>query len=157
MAFDATDFQAPTVFKVRKPSADPKENIRAVRDLIAIMDSSRFRMDYWVAWNDDVSRDIDISDLAHTCETAGCIGGWTDAIFGNRSMGMESAMATLGLSVAESKILFTPSIARGDGVDWIGGDITQAEAVMVLDHLLETGEVSWAPVVDAREAANAVR
>lgn len=154
MPFDATDFQAEITTPVTATGLNI-ENIQRVRDVIHALDPDRFDMSEWSV-NRDSGDDATADQLAHDCGTAGCIGGWTSAVFKYRR-GMSDdtqsfAAAKLGLTEAQGRKLFMPSLFE-DGVSWVGSDITQAEAVMTLDHLIATGEVSWAPVVAAREVA----
>ena len=63
-----------------------------------------------------------------------------------------SAAALLDLDWATANSLFYPlHVLEDHGVRW--ASITNAEAVMVLDHLLATGKVDWMLVHKARKAA----
>lgn len=103
------------------------ENIKKVRDLIAGLPPEQFSMNYW--------------GLAHhPCGSVACIGGWAEAILlpdGNRTKHLPEHVVceALGLDPEQGGDLFYP-----------GGNYYQAsipEAVQVLDHPLETGEVDW--------------
>lgn len=115
------------------------ENIKKVRDVIAALPRARFDMSRW-AWRTDgtsVTTGDAVEVLEHDCGTAGCIGGWTEAIFGSpgvRGWCDEEVAALLGLGGAEGDRLFYPHDVS---------DRTQTEAVAVLDRLIETGEVNW--------------
>lgn len=151
MPFDSTDFQAEIAAPVSAETLN-RANIKRVRDVIAALDASRFDMSVFAS---DGENEIPTSRLEHNCNTAACIGGWTAATFrwrGCASEAQDFAAAQLGLTEDQERALFMPN--RFDqGISWGGDDITQAEAVMVLDRLIETGEVDWSVVLKAREAA----
>jgi hypothetical protein len=114
-----------------------RENIKKVRDHIAAVEADRFNMTWWSAIAD--ARDFDHVDpttLLHDCGTAGCIGGWTNALFGGD--GAVAAGETLGITKEQRSQLFFAY-----GTERQLDEITQWHAVAALDHLMETGEVDW--------------
>lgn len=118
-----------------------RKNIKKVRDAIAAVERKRFDMRLWTIGTDDPR------DLVHNCNTAGCIGGWTEGVLLKGRKDCRDARELLGLTDDEAGELFYA---------WNGPalrGITQAHAVRVLDHLLETGEVDWKSTRRAKKAA----
>lgn len=120
-----------------------KQNLRALRDLIAKLPAKRFDMSEIVrnAHGEELN---DARVLNHTCGTAGCIAGW--AVAHRRALGHRKpynlpnwfeAKDWLSLSDEQASELFQP-----EGY-WVFGEYTQTAAVATLDHLIETGEVRW--------------
>ena len=118
------------------------DNLKLLRDTIA--NSQAFDMGDWPH--------IDKSDAeyiagGHYCGTPVCIGGHGEALIrvsGERpddsSISVKDVGGWLGLSGKKFNALFFPR--REDaGIDML--DITQAQAIRCLDHLIETGEVDW--------------
>ncbi len=113
MAFDATN--APEEVQAR-------ERMMKLRDRLANMPPNEFSMTNW-------------------CGTACCIGGLSEMMFGIQQTEM-MAGRVIGLGDEQSKALFYP---------WKGTTTTYDEAkffsptqaVRVLDHLIETGDVDW--------------
>lgn len=131
-----------------------RENIQKVRDYIAELEPSQFRMDQWADQLDanGESMLIDFAQrdslLRHDCGTCACIGGWTMALLGEGkiTMSSEAAGALLGLGKNEATCLFYPAYIANR--EW--GKITPEQGVRVLDHLLETGKVDWSVAVSER-------
>jgi hypothetical protein len=96
-----------------------RENIQKVRDHIAGLNPEQF-------------------DMTHWCGTACCIAGWTAKLF-DVDPGMNQAGAVLGLGGVPASDLFL-----GFGSPTPLTSLQQSDAVAVLDHLLQTGEVDWA-------------
>jgi hypothetical protein len=140
MPFDVAE--APfTIVTVPTPPQYPddglnRENIRKVRDVIARLSRARFDMQAW-ARDTDGDHFAEPDQLLHQCGTSGCIGGWTEALIDG------DAADSLGLNYSQSRALFYP-----EDKPLPGGlnpyEATPAQAVAVLDHLIATGEVSWA-------------
>lgn len=119
-----------------------RENIQKVRDVIAGLPPERFDMSAYCR-GPGLAR-ATIGGAVHVCGTAACIAGWTAAIFKPRTRLVDdpngddrlffTAASLLGLDEADAHRLFIPCDLCGR---------TTTEAVRVLDHLLETGEVDW--------------
>jgi hypothetical protein len=109
-----------------------RENIQKVRDHIARLPPERFNMAY--------------PCTPHGCDSAACIGGWTNFVVGGMGKGMFNAQRALDLPSPE---LFYPTY-EGDTNPY---DATCAQAVRVLDRLLETGEVDWS-IIDEPAVAS---
>jgi hypothetical protein len=117
--------------------ADPKARLRFLRDFLRTLPPGRFDMKYWAATEEGnpVSRQKFLTD----CGTAGCIGGWTMALFQtgrNLHQTTSSAGRFLGLDEEQASALFFPEGTAA----W---NAPQEGAANVLDHLLRTGEVDW--------------
>lgn len=98
--------------------------------------------------------------VEHKCETAGCIIGWTDAVFHDAPydpMKSENRfVAALGLSSDQGDMLSMPVISNPDPSQFESdefGELSWEEqpdtfslgaAISTLDHLAETGQVDWA-------------
>lgn len=112
-----------------------RENITKVRDVIASLDPKRFEMDRWIS--KVRSRARTIGGRLNHCGTSACIAGWTLAVLSpnSRADGWDiPAEASHLLGLSNWRGLFIP-----DNLNYR----TQAQAVRVLDILLETGEVDW--------------
>lgn len=117
------------------------ENVRRVRDLIAQLEAGRFDMTVWAARTSGVAEvcaeDV-VPTLLHDCNTAACIGGWTEALLGTPETGADDDTIVgkyhFGMTEDEAGALFYPNAMPRR---------TQAEAVAVLDRLIETGKVDW--------------
>ena len=106
-----------------------RENIKKVRDHIAVAGDEHFDMRNW------------------DCGTSACIGGWTDRLCGppgNRDSTVTARTLGLDEEVANELFFMTETPVRMM-------DVTREHAVRVLDHLLETGEVDWS-IIDQAEA-----
>jgi hypothetical protein len=104
----------------------------------------------WLGFNMSfigTTADEDHPDRLNSCQTIACIAGWTKAVLEPVGSSAEFLHWTerhfthdvadlLGLDGYESAELFLP-----DRVEW--DTITPAQAVRVLRHLAETGEVDW--------------
>lgn len=117
------------------------ENIRLVRNVIANLPPERFNMNYWAAYVENEDDVENIVEVLHNCGTVACIGGWTNAIFGDETESTYDAAKHLGLSDRTAHSLFYPW-----GISKSFDEITIDEAIQVLDHLIETGEVDWSIV-----------
>jgi len=80
------------------------------------------------------------------CGTVACIAGWI--VFADSpidfAMAHETLIPTLareitGLTAEEAADLFLPSLPAG--ITW--GSVTPEQAIVVLEHLRDTGEVDW--------------
>lgn len=122
------------------------ENIKKVRDYIAALPRARFDMRNWASGQERVA-----GEILHSCGTAACIAGWTNALLAPKAApwGVKTAARHLGLASRAAERLFMPQDIDAD--DW--GDITTAHAVAVLDHLMATGSVSWTIAVRPRDVA----
>lgn len=115
------------------------ENIKKVRDLIASLPPERFNMRRLASRSR--GRELrDVRRIQHSCGTAACIAGWTNAIFcpENKNADTREASIALGLYYIDH-MLFMP-------FGYFDGPVskaTPAQAVAVLDRLLETGGVDW--------------
>jgi len=117
------------------------ENIKRVRDHIAGLPAERFNMDCWaVGAGQTFPFQLGAEAFLSDCGTCGCIGGWTNAVFREGVLYSQHAAAKrLGLNEETADALFFPDQAITGSYD----TITIPEAVAVLDHLIETGEVDW--------------
>ena len=130
-----------------------RENVVKVRDVIAGLPPERFNMDYWsFQFNPDQDGGGDeikpAALITDSCGTCGCIGGWTEAIFKDeievaRNIPPElpfdrvgRAAYVLGLDRDTAHDLFFPG-----ELDY--ALITQQQALVVIHHLLNTGDVDW--------------
>jgi hypothetical protein len=120
------------------------ENIKRVRDVIAALPPERFDM-RWVFVEDGHEADWRTGHTQHAnlvkgCNTAACVLGWTLVTLRPKAavQGVSTGAELLGISDDQADELFTPD--RFDEP----GRYTHAQAVRVLDRLIETGEVDWA-------------
>lgn len=122
-----------------------RENIQKVRDRIASLPPERFDMAGVFMRDGDLSgpgcdgAPATPGEFMEACGTAACIAGWTLAVLspaGDACPSLKQARGLLGLGLATSHSLFIPD-------DFCTRRYTPDEAVRVLDHLLETGEVDW--------------
>lgn len=104
------------------------KNIKRVRKAIATHDGTRFDMRNW-----PMPEDV-------RCGTAACIGGWTEAVLfrGPHGASVDQICERLGITKVQSNALFFMEKTNHS----LGGR-TRAEALAVLDRLIETGEVDW--------------
>lgn len=130
-------------------------NLTILRDTIQTMDPSRFAMEAWSRNSDGDAMATRAEMIRHDCGTAACIGGWAEVLFVAKdddinigtSEDAEIAEA-LGLSLDQANDLFFPLTAiKEAGFNTNYEQLTQAQAVDVLTHLMETGEVDWLRVV----------
>lgn len=92
------------------------------------------------------------------CGAVCCIGGWAEALFIHNKRhrdGSSTAAWALGLDELIGEQLFYPSEDCGWRPELAYADITPAMAAAVIRSLVETGEVSWAPVARMIEAQRA--
>lgn len=118
-----------------------KENILAVADAIENLSISGLKFDMCVSF------------YAENCQTVACIAGWAfvlehGGVEKARKMGLYDvsyqAASWLGIDHTQQMELFRfhgRSIPELDGLDL--GDVTSEQAVKVLRHLAESGEVDW--------------
>lgn len=120
-----------------------KENVLAVADAIekhSIPDLG-FNMGDWVAHASDEAPDRS----GHSCGTVACIAGWAQRLRTGVPLSADSVVwwepeaEWLGLGGDASDTLFMGD----DETNKRLADVTPAEAVRVLRHLAETGEVDW--------------
>lgn len=136
-----------------------EEKIRKLIDHLKQVDENLFRMDHWLIFLDAVDSDeahlYTINSLEHLdrvkkenqekdwCGTAGCIAGHTCMLFPGEGYARDyshipsAAARILELNHEEQVYLFTPR-----NVDDLS-DVTLAQAIVVLEHFLATGEVDW--------------
>lgn len=109
-----------------------RENIQKVRDVIAALPPELFNMKYFGKQSE--------------CGTVACIAGWTVDVLG-RGIGWMPTIAQrhFGISNDQATELFWVGHRDAGHPYW---KATNAQAVRVLDHLLETGEVDWS-IIDA--------
>lgn len=123
------------------------ENINTLIETLRKIEPRRFDMSMWAAeighGRDERGRDVRPAQLLHNCGTCACLGGWTNALFpqpgekGGYWSGAAAARRALGL---KDDALFYPS-APGGLPAW--DRITRRQAIRVLEHLRDTGEVDW--------------
>lgn len=115
-----------------------RENILKVADAIeshSIPDLG-FNMSLWI----DRKPGPEDDRSGHNCGTTACIAGWAVAVMNGGvipEVGVpiqDDAEKYFGLNWTDGEDLF---------VNWVGKSPTPAEAVIVLRHLAETGEVDW--------------
>lgn len=137
MAYDSTDFMVPEPSRAEDIEAPAKTNLRKVRDLIASLSDEQFDMGAYAE--------------EEPCGTVACIAGWACIVAGVGNIHSlvgddihERAQRHLGLTTQAATNLFTPF--PGYSADyqfaWLQTP-DRKQAVRVLDHLLETGEVDW--------------
>ena len=109
------------------------ERIRAVRDKIASIPAEKFTMREYCTHQERLAW-----DLEHDCDTAGCIAGWTCAMFAPDQLPSGwLAKRLLQLTQAEAVKLFTPDHKALS-------KITRDEAVATLTIFEQSGVVEWA-------------
>lgn len=102
--------------------------------------SNHFDMDVWF-------KGRDIEDLReHKCGTAACIGGWAAALFfpalSPYHVGTQEIAIELDIPYSRARALFYPPLPDRNG-EPCPYNATAEQAVRVMDHLAETGEVDW--------------
>lgn len=144
-----------------------RENIQKVRDHIAALDAGRFNMtDYFVLpadegrdrYTDAARRQYgsNAAALEGSCGTAACIAGHALALLLPEQpipdKPKEVAADLFDIGDDEANELFVPDARTNSRT-------TPAQAVRVLDHLLETGLVDWSiidvPTPDLTEGEGA--
>lgn len=114
-------------------------NINKLIETLRTIKPARFNMSAWAVDGEEWPvKPADLLANRGPCGTCGCIGGWANAVF-ETERGPELAAAALGLSEDDSEALFYP---RGVSPD-IWERITRRQAIRVLEHLRDTGEVDW--------------
>jgi hypothetical protein len=135
-----------------------KDNILAVADAIEkhSIAGLGFNMNYCVS-----PADFMTDHTGQHCGTVACIAGWSRAIRQGsvpevaRTLPLfepEPEIEWLGLSEDDAEELFYPDRYATDEVLDLG-DVTTAQAVAVLRHLAETGEVDWS-IASAQHEGN---
>lgn len=130
------------------------ERITTLRDHIAALPPEKFNLGSW--FSSPVK--LPTAGAFHKCGTSACIAGWALVLFApDEPLYMvdvpNDAAEILGLTNEQANDLFTPERADYAGEDdrpggvlpdplWLG-DVTNEQAVKVLDHLIATGEVRW--------------
>lgn len=104
-----------------------------VRDQIAVLADDQFRME----WYGEPAK------LKYTCGTAGCIAGWTCALFApetpsNTDNVSSKAQTLLDLTDEEAAQLFCGLVSRR-----VLSSVTRSDAVHAIDTLIETGTPEW--------------
>jgi hypothetical protein len=110
------------------------ENLTTLRNFLAELPGEKFDMTEW------------------KCGTVACIGGWATTVFAAEVLPYESLTSrfvnrVLGLAEDQGYELYF-----GDGTS---KEVTTAQACIVLDHLIATGEVDWSVALEEREEAPA--
>jgi hypothetical protein len=140
-------------------------NLIRVRDHLAKVDPQAFDLSMWFQVEHRASCGFIATKkcgqaLEGSCGTTACIAGHVLALFTpNEFMSNDPATTAaelLGLSEEAGNDLFLPWSNRHVPVDYPGeltrrdlpngtgrADVTTSQAVQVLDHLIETGEVDW--------------
>jgi hypothetical protein len=131
-----------------------KENILKVADAI---ENATLAKEHGIGFNmvsfyDDESG-VGFDHTEYKCYTVACIAGWAAIMSGGHetvrsptpSDISKEAQNYLGLSLCEADDLFCASGTRVD-MD----DITSQDAVKVLRHLAETGDVDWTIIEEGR-------
>ena len=103
------------------------ENIKRVRDHIEKLPPSKFDMQ-WLG--DEPSRG---------CGSACCIAGWAHRVLGLDGF-TDAATRAFGLTERQGFDLMWPPVDPERSPAW---EATSAQAVRVLDILIETGRVDW--------------
>lgn len=134
-----------------------KANIAQVRDMI--LDAPQhFNMQHLISSKANTYQET-LENL-HTCGTTACIAGWAAYAAGYRGNDNEQieviAAEYLGLDTGDEpfyimvggearKLFYPPIIYRDDddGDAILYYQATAEEAAVVLNHLIETGEVKW--------------
>ena len=127
------------------------ERLTILRDHIAALDPSRFNMAVWSQSDLDALSTATLYQMQHNCGTAACIGGWAETLFVAKEptdfIGAGSDTLTieaLGITAEQAEELFFPHYQLSEaGLDASYSQLTQRQAVEVLDHLIETGQVDW--------------
>lgn len=120
-----------------------RENVLKVAD--AIEQHSIPDLGFNMATFRDIARDAEPDNYGAGCGTVACIAGWAEAVrlgtgvFVNDGLTDERSADYLELTSEQSGPLFF-----GYGMSWSEFTaITPKQAVAVLRHLAETGEVDW--------------
>lgn len=94
----------------------------------------------------------ELFDMGNPCGSACCLGGHTNNVFYGDDqrplIGLSDeagADTALGLSEDQARRLFYPSMREGRAKPY---HAEPHDAVRVLDHLLETGEVDWSIIAE---------
>ena len=127
-------------------------NVNRVIEAIRLGSKARpgmgFNMNYWQSEPDDYSSIVDKSGRG--CGTVACIGGWCNLLEEHdtgtpRISSSRKAAEFLGIDdITAAEDLFYPDFAITTDYD----SITADQAIAVLEHLRDTGEVDWARVID---------
>lgn len=123
-----------------------REAITVLRNVLAVLPRERFTMAHYTTVGTGKDDRLSSEQLKHDCGTAACMVGWTNALlsplYTSNAGDVAGARVLLDLSYDQANKLFHPWEDRSPRpIPWI--DITNEQAVKVLDHLLETGEVDW--------------
>ena len=110
-----------------------------------------FNMAYWMRTPTMANED---HSHKHGCGTLACIGGWANVVrYGFTTAGQydeNDAMDFLGLTDLEGIMLFYCELEERDADDAAESlpmsFVTQEEALLVLNHLYDTGEINWSLV-----------
>lgn len=128
----------------------PRARMEYLRDFLRALPAERFYIGNYVSVpTPDGRRGGDSTEALRDCGTAACIAGWAAYLFDGSPISCalpntgeteahEAAAELLGLNEDEAYALFIPIVLAGR---W--NDITNADAALVLDHLIRTGRVDW--------------
>jgi hypothetical protein len=127
-----------------------KKRLEFVRDFIASIPEDNFNMGDWhgTMASSPVAKARRTIKKKHYCGTVACIGGWTELLFAAPAASGwygHKAPSLLGLSQEDAQELFYPH-ALEDSLEW--NQITNAQAVRVIDHFLATGKVDWTIILE---------
>jgi hypothetical protein len=119
------------------------ERLKAVRQAI-LKHKERFNYNYWVRHNNNIYKTFCPETLIqdsdnHTCNTVGCVAGFTCALFAPKEVEAihETAKATLGLTHSQSGFLFLGNAGLGfEHVSPDSDDATAEEAIARIDALI---------------------
>jgi hypothetical protein len=125
------------------------ENINRLIEVIGAINPKRFDMSNFAKrigtdgfWDNG---NVKPTALATDCGTCGCIAGWAVAALkpnarikvGDTTTIAATAAKALGIDDTDAEALFEPY----DVASW--GSISRRQAIRVLEHLRDTGEVDW--------------
>lgn len=136
-----------------------KERLHALADAIEheelVKAGIGFNMAQWYGYKDDSAVARQDNTQGHTCGTVACLAGWTalmedgpqkftpDSRASNLEM-YQRAIQVLGIRTIDAQALFIPEnggyVGSGSGKY---GYITTKQAVAVVRHFADTGNVRW--------------
>jgi hypothetical protein len=118
------------------PASLNRENLDRLIAALEAAPDEKFEMRDWFSWDDHDDQD---DDYDPTCATAACLAGWAgwlSGLAGDPTKEIDDYIAWLGIkpgSRADDE-LCTPDYCR---------EKTRLQAIAVLKHLRDTGEVNW--------------
>jgi hypothetical protein len=141
------------------------ENVTKVRDHIKALDATRFAMENYFGIRTspkvrspasqlnlgDLANNTNASIIEGSCNTCACIAGHTLVVLEPNARtprdetGITARAAKLlGLSKTKAGRLFIPDFCDNWFIEnTVMENVTRKQAVRVLNHLIETGEVDW--------------